>query len=407
MSAERKPRTPSKCKKAFARRFILFGALVLLAAPHAEATPRMISYGYPNCMACHVSVQGRGLLNTYGRGIDMAQSYSKKDYTALLLGRSGNRDDPDGNWDGRFGNLLMDVLSLARVNHRFDSSKTELTSYTLLRQTVFFDKRDLIRLNTEIGLRDSGLDDTRLGPNLTAVGGDKFFLKKLLLEWRVKDDGAGSGHELALGRDYLPLGLQIDDITTFLLHLNRSGIYDFPLQLKYFVWNEKSLASAFVYAPSFDEPSNNREYGGGFLYERYPVNTLALGFQGLAALGDESDRLRIGAYTRWGISNKWTLLAEVDYDSFWDGRVSAGQGSQVTTFLQLFYHHYEWLVSSVTANYAYSDFLTSKTHLGSFRYTVSARLSRNFTVGTTYAIGDILRDLGYTKELAVYATVKF
>lgn len=324
-----------------------------------------------------------------------------------MLGRTGNRDDASGNWDGRFGNVLMDFLSIERVNHQFDPSKTELTSYTLLRQTVFFDKRDLLRLNSEIGLRDSGLEDTRLGPNLTAVGGDKFFLKKLLLEWRIKEDGASSGQELAIGRDYLPLGLQIDDTTTFVLHLNRSGIYDFPLQLKYFVWNEKSLASAFIYAPSFDEPSNNREYGGGFLYEHYPVNNLALGLQAGAGSGEESDRLRVGPYMRWGISDKWALLAEADYGSFSDGRLSSAQGSQITTYLQLFYHHYEWLVSSVTANYAYSDFLSSKEHLSSVRYTASARLNRNITVGITYSIGDILRDLGYAKELAVFATVKF
>ena len=366
----------------------------------------MISYGYPNCMSCHVSVQGRGLLNTYGRGIDMAQSYCKKDFAAIVFGRTGNREDPSGNWDGRFGNVLMDFLSVERVNHRFDASKSEFASYTLFRQVVFFDQRDRFRLNTEIGLRDSGLEDRRLGPNLTAVGGDKFFLKKLLLEWRIKNEG-GSGQELAIGRDYFPLGLQIDDITTFVLHLNRSGIYDFPLQLKYFIWNEKSLASAFVYAPSFDEPSNNREYGGGFLYEYYPVNALAFGFQAGAGAGEQSDRLRIGPYVRWGISNKWALLAEADYGAFWDGKSSSQQGNQVTTYLQLFYHHYEWLVSSVTVNYAYSDFLSSKDNLSSFRYTAAARLNRNFTIGVTYSLGDILRDLGYAKELAVFATVKF
>jgi hypothetical protein len=382
------------------------GALLILSAAAAQGTPRMISYGYPNCMACHVSPQGRGLLNSYGRGIDLAQSYSKKDFTALLFGRTGNRNDPNGNWDGRFGNVLMDFLVTSRLNQRIEPDKTDPTLLALYRQIIFFDKEDRLRLNTEIGFLDSGLGDTRLGPNLTATGGGSVFLKKLLLEWRVEHNGSTSGKEVAFGRDYLPLGLQIDDYTSFILHLNRDGIYDFPLQLKYFAWDEKSLASVFVYAPTFEEPSRSREYGGGFLYERYPANQLALGIQSLIGFRDETDRMRIGPYARWGISSKWTLLAQADYGGFWNSERSAGQGEQVTTYLQLFYHHYEWLVSSITANYAYSG-VPSKNHLSSFRFTTSARLVRNMTVGITWSNGDIERSLGYAQELALFTTIKF
>jgi hypothetical protein len=73
---------------------------------------------------------------------------------------------------------------------------------------------------------------------------------------------------------------------------NRSGIYDFPSQLKGFIWSEKSLASVFAYAPTFEEQSDAREYGGGFLYERYPANTLALGVQGLSGWEDNFNPLQ-------------------------------------------------------------------------------------------------------------------
>ena len=385
---------------------ILFIGLIL-ATTSAEATPRMISYGYPNCISCHVSVQGRGLLNGYGRGIEMAQSYSKKDFTAMLFARIGNQEDPSGNWDGRFGSVLLDFLATSRASHQFDTGTTDRIFAAVYRQVLFFGERDLFRINTEFGFQDSGLADSKLGPHRTAIGGDALFIKKMLIEWRINENGTAGGQEVAFGRDYLPLGLHIDDYTTFLLHLNRNGIYDYPLQLKYFFWNEKSLASAFVYAPSFEEPSDNREYGGGALYERYPTNNLALGVQTLAGFADESDRLRIGGYIRWGISNKWTLLSGTDYSALWQSGPSGEQGSQVTAYAQLYYHHYEWLVSSVTANYAFSDVFTSKDHLNSFRYTTSARLNRNLTVGITYSAGDILRDLGHAQELALFATIKF
>lgn len=42
--------------------------------------PNMIRLGYPNCLSCHVSPQGGGLLNTYGRGIDEAQSRRGREY---------------------------------------------------------------------------------------------------------------------------------------------------------------------------------------------------------------------------------------------------------------------------------------------------------------------------------------
>lgn len=165
-------------RRASRGHFLVAGALVLLATTHAQATPRMISYGYPNCISCHVSVQGRGLLNSYGRGIDIAQSYSKKDFTAMLFGRTGNKEDPSGNWDGRFGNVLADFLVSSRFTQRIDSDKTDRTFAALYRQVIFLGEKDLVRINTEVGFLDSGLSDTRLGPNRTATGGDIVFLKK-------------------------------------------------------------------------------------------------------------------------------------------------------------------------------------------------------------------------------------
>lgn len=386
-------------------RAVLLAALVAMAS-HAEAATRMISYGYTSCVSCHESVQGRGLLNSYGRGIDIAQSSSRKDIAAWLAGRAKDGADTGENWDGRFGNVLADVLVTSRLSQRLDVDKTDSGISALYRQIIFLDKEDRLRINTELGFLDSGLAEAPLGPHLAATGGDNLFLRKLLLEWRIESTDS-SGKEIAVGRDYLPLGLQIDDHTAYILHLNRGGIYDFPLQLKYFTWDEKSLASAFIYAPSFQEASERQEYGGGFLYERSPSNKLALGVQGLVGFSGESDRLRIGPYARWGISEKWALLAQADYTLFWDVGNSGGNGRQFTTYLQLFHHHTEWLVSNVTANYAYSDSLRPQDHLTSLRYTTTARINRNLTLGITYSAGDILRNLGEAQELALFMTVKF
>ena len=50
-------------------------ALMMLAmAAPAFALPTMIRIGYSECASCHISPQGGGPLNTYGRGIDKART---------------------------------------------------------------------------------------------------------------------------------------------------------------------------------------------------------------------------------------------------------------------------------------------------------------------------------------------
>jgi hypothetical protein len=407
------PSSPSPALRSsrlphFAQALFLIQALIVGAVitPQASAAPRMISYGYPNCIACHVSVQGRGLLKAHGRGIDIEQSLSDVDLTGELLGRLIDPKYANGDWNGYFGNVLADFVVTTRINHEFDTGKTDPTLSALYRQTIFFDHDKNVRLNTELAFRDSGLADVSLGLHQTAVGGDPFFLKKLALEWRFKGHDSDSGSELSIGRDYLPIGLQIDDNTAYILHLNRNDIYDYPLQAKYFMWGEKWLSSVYAFAPSFEEPADSQEYGGGFLYEYYPTKHLALGFQSVAAASDEADRWRNGVYSRWGISRKWTLLGEVDYSQFWNTR-SGAEGGQTTAYLQLFYHHYEWLVSSLAGNYAHSELFTRHDDHVSMRYTLSARINRNFTVGVSFTAGDIRRNLTAGQEGSVFTSIKF
>ena len=239
----------------FAIASLLIASFLGFARPASvQGAPRMISYGYPNCVSCHVSVQGRGLLTPYGRGIDIAQSLSQVDATGALLGKLFHGDFNSGNWDGHFGNVQADVAAVGRINQDLEKSQTDPTAYALYRQIIFLGRSKQIRFNGEVGLRDVKTRDTQISPNQIAVGGDKFFLRKLMLEWRIKENQDGSGSELAIGRDYLPLGLQIDDYTTFILSMNRDGIYDFPLQAKYFAWNSKSLGGVYAYAPTFENP---------------------------------------------------------------------------------------------------------------------------------------------------------
>lgn len=380
--------------------------MLLTFTDRLAAHPRMIAYEYTNCVQCHVSPQGRGLLNAYGRGIDMEQSLSPIDFTGRALG-SIDPKYADSTWKGTFGHVLLDAVVTTRLNQDFETTRADGAFSSVFRQILFLGHAHRFRIHTEIGLRDEALAFTRLAPGLTGTGGDKAFLKKATLEWRMKGSTSKAGGELAVGRDYLPLGLQLDDYSSYLLHLNRNGIYDFPLQMKYLAWREKWLGAAYLFGPTLDESGPHREWGGGFLYERYPNKHLAIGVQSLAGASEEADRFRFGAYARIGLGKKWAVLAEADFTHYWSAGNKGHEGEQFTGFLQIYYHHTEWLVSGLTGNYATGDLFTSGKHHLSGRYTLAARLSRNVTVGVSYATGDIRRNLSFGQEGAAFANFKF
>jgi hypothetical protein len=123
------------------RAFVLAGASLFLASLRVEAHPRMISYNHPNCISCHVSPQGRGPLKGYGRGIDIEQSFSDFDATGRL---SGTLLDPkySSDWNGQFGPTLLDFVATTRVNHEFDSQKTDPTFSALFRQAISLERNN-------------------------------------------------------------------------------------------------------------------------------------------------------------------------------------------------------------------------------------------------------------------------
>lgn len=173
----------------------------LLPAARLAAHPRMIAYEYTNCIQCHISPQGRGLLNGYGRGIDMEQSLSQVDLTARALGAIINPSFAEDSWKGQVGRVLLDFVSTSRLNYDIEKTRADGVFYGIYRQTIFLNKKRTFRISTEVGLRDTELANTKLAPGLTTTGGDKVFLKKATLDWRLGASTSTSGSEISVGRD--------------------------------------------------------------------------------------------------------------------------------------------------------------------------------------------------------------
>src|SRR6266487_1290005 len=108
--------------------------LSVTAAPRAAALPTMIRLGYNNCAACHISPQGGGLLNLYGRSIDQAQSLVGGEYQPWQ-----NQFIRELNWGGRITQDFRVVMQ------QQDVSTTDRPGTQVLRS------RFIYRNATELG----------------------------------------------------------------------------------------------------------------------------------------------------------------------------------------------------------------------------------------------------------------
>ncbi len=121
-------------------------ALCLLAlsgvqVPLLYASPTMVRLGYSDCATCHISPQGGGLLTTYGKGVDEAQSFRRKEVHPV---------------DTSTSRLLYDVrlVTASQLVDTLATSSRPVTSSTLRLQA-----RSSARESTEPGLwpGESGL----------------------------------------------------------------------------------------------------------------------------------------------------------------------------------------------------------------------------------------------------------
>src|SRR5256886_8680822 len=134
------------------------------------------------------------------------------------------------------------------------------------------------------------------------------YVTSALLSYRAKDT-----LEFAVGRDPLPTGINLPDLT-YLFHAhNRIGYYDAPLQAKLFWWGKRYQITPYAFAPGGPEPSGERESGGGALAE-FDVLGKGRTVVGVNALHGNSrnvHRTLVRPYVRLGFG-PWGIPAEHD-----------------------------------------------------------------------------------------------
>jgi hypothetical protein len=351
--------------------FLLAAAVVCWVLPHpAAALPTMIRLGYTNCASCHIAPQGAGLLNSYGRGIDEAQSLRAGEYSATETGR-----------------MSFDVRSV---------TQEQLSTLTNKPVTGLLRTRMIFRHATELGyglrLTVTGTLENESAPrpalkyesslnpramyrsDLVTFRG---YLTTALLSWR-----ATKNLEVSVGRDQLPTGVNIADLGTFIRARNRLGYYDTPTQAKLFWWGKRYQIVPYAFGPSGTEAANSREAGGGSMAE-FDVLGKGRTVVGINVLHGEArltHRTLYGPYLRLGFG-KWGILAEHDVTdrSYFAGPVQSFR--QNATYSQAFWAMREWLVLSVIGERLKVQ-RPFEEGVAAGRFEVAARLSSNFTVTT-------------------------
>lgn len=356
----------SRAWRAFAAVACATGAWVAsFTVDPAVADPRMIAYGYTNCAGCHVDPQGAHLLNEYGEGIDDAQSFHATGQPAPT------------NWSLRqfdFGErVIQDLRVLVRagtLDGEDSRGKVQYRNATRIAE----DHTVTLNMAAEYLTRD----EEQVTPYFQSGDRRGVFVDKALWHYRPRD-----GLELQIGWDQVPTPINVADRTLFVRARNRQGTLGTPTQIKLFLWDGKRQLQVYGFGPGFYERREHREWGAGLLYERDVGNGNAvLGIQAVAATSDALDRQLVGAYARWGFSNRIGLLLEHDLT-----RRRLRQGSdemflQFATFARVFWTPREWLVTDVTLEQLHvNDPFAEDRYKATLRGSV--RWSRHWTTGVS------------------------
>ena len=336
-------------------------ALCLLAlsgvqVPLLYASPTMVRLGYSDCATCHISPQGGGLLTTYGKGVDEAQSFRRKEVRPV---------------DTSTSRLLYDVrlVTASQLVDTLATSSRPVTSSTLRLQARSSARvSDRNRLSLAFGL-ESPAFGSLLGPTTANV-----VVYKALYEYRPKEN-----LEIAVGRDEMPSGIGLPDPLAFIRKGNDAGDTAYPTQVKASWYTHRLQLTPYVFGPGGDEPAKLRQYGAGMVGGIDVWKQRAIvGMSTRASNASTFTRQSVGAFARLGFG-KWGVLAEHDLTARSMADVNAPASSYLAGHTQVFFAPKEWLVTSLAAE----DLVVGAakaSHIYRLTPGVQTRLTNNLTV---------------------------
>lgn len=298
----------------------LFSNLLWISS--ASAHPEMIRLGYARCTACHTDSFGGGMLTSYGKGISHAESFFSKELEENseeptlrhgFRGRVAWLRDQEGS---QFFPMQADYLGHVKMPHTR-------------------------RVNADVVL---GVDQKRTDLTKTSNFTDRFLVRKALLRWDINPTTT-----LAVGRDFLPVGLNIADHSAMIRSQTRRGVTDYVTQVRNTWTFEHWDITPFVYFPSFEEEDNNRESGLGFQMNYLFSESVKFGKNISVGSTPSIFRFSSGMNFSVALSEKFGFLFEYN-GTLRDIRAGDGKSFwQHLMFIEPFWFPFTYLKTALTA----------------------------------------------------------
>lgn len=234
---------------------LLFVSLIAIQPGYAYES--MIRHGYANCISCHFSATGAGLLNNYGKVIaaqvstfgpktNFPQKLFHQGIQARLARLATTRQQ-------RTFPMQLDYLAVA-------SGKKWQAEFTLAKAPSSEGQKKSFN--------------------------DELYVRKALLSFKRRKSIL-----LQLGRDAIDSGLNVLDHTLFIRSQNRRSVEDLSSVLRGFYFHKYFKLSSYAFFPSYQESSRaDREYGYGAEFESYTPKLRLSGT--LSFLSGESDSIK-------------------------------------------------------------------------------------------------------------------
>jgi len=295
--------------------------VVLTTATPAHAFPNMIRLGYPTCASCHVSPQGGGVLNRYGRGIDYAQTL-----------RPTEPPDAEKPSDA-LARLLYDVRVQTGVDQQ-PSSTAEYSFNTSFRTAIAMNAQN--QFVYAFGVRSPTLSTTR------RMGAASVGMSRAYWMFQPKD-----GVALVVGRDELPTGLGLPGATSFYRSVNDPNVSSTPTQAKLFWWNKRMQVATYVFGPDGNEtlPEFRARGVGALVGANVWKDRAVVGVTTRASRADAFERTNAGLFMRLGLTEHFGVLAEHDVT---ERALSAGQKfTYLAGHAEVFFIPVNWLQPTV------------------------------------------------------------
>jgi hypothetical protein len=311
-------------------RRVLLRTSALFAIPYAaSAFPSYVRLGYEHCAVCHISPQGGGLLNEYGRGVDEAESLRGGEYK------------PSAIWGSR---IAQDVLG--SVQERVSTSTGQPIVGKVRARALYRNDTEIgrgLRFSATVGFENLSSPRQKLVYQ-TQIVPKTYYVTSALISYRPM-----SRLEIEAGRDQIPTGINIPDLTSLLRSRNGVGFYDAPAQVKLFWWGKRYEITPYAFGRGGPEPPGTAESGGGMRaeFDVLGKGTTLFGINGLRGSAPNVNRTLIGPFMRLG-HKSWGILAEHDLtnrDLVVPFRASFQQNA---TYAQVFWFPRGWLWFAVT-----------------------------------------------------------